>query len=82
MKITIRSTSKLIEFRHTQLGESMPARIWEGETETGIPVHCFITRISPTIDRNDPRQAQFQTELRECAAPSTAVGWYPASLIL
>ena len=40
VKLQIESTSKVVEFN------GVPARIWEGHTESGIPVHCFITRIA------------------------------------
>lgn len=40
MTITIKSTTKMVELN------GVPARIWEGETESGIPVHCYITRIA------------------------------------
>lgn len=39
MKITIESTDKIVYLN------GIPARIWEGETASGICVHCFITRI-------------------------------------
>ena len=45
MKITIESTSKIVSLN------GIPARIWEGETENGIKVHCFISRIA--VDRNE-----------------------------
>lgn len=37
MKVTIENTDKLVEL---DLGEtSVPARVWQGQTESGIPVH-------------------------------------------
>ena len=68
MKIQIESTSHvtMIEME----GRSIPARVWEGSTESGVPVHCYITRIAPTIPRDDPRQVQFERELKECVAPT------------
>lgn len=45
MKITIENTSKIVSLN------GIPARIWEGETENGIKVHCFISRIA--VDRNE-----------------------------
>jgi hypothetical protein len=80
LKITIESTSKLVTF--VVDGKPVPARIWEGQTESGIPVHCFITRLAPTIDINDPRQVEFQRELKEQAAPSAAIEAYPLRMIL
>jgi hypothetical protein len=81
MKITIESTSKLVNFV-TENGAVVQARIWEGHTESGIPVHCFVTRLAPTIPRIDPRQAEFQRELLEQSAPSAEVAVYPLRMIL
>jgi hypothetical protein len=80
MKITIESTIKVI---HLDInGTLVPARVWEGETESGVPVHCFVTRIAPTIEKNDPRQLEFETELREQRPPTPAVATYPLRMIL
>lgn len=81
MKITITSTSKVVELV-TDRGSVVPARVWEGQTDGGVPVHCFITRIAPTIPRDDPRQEQFVSELKECEAPSADVVSYPLRMIL
>lgn len=80
MNITIHPTSKIVDLQ-TDSG-MVPARIWEGQTDSGIPVHCFVTRIAPTIPRDDPRQREFQETLREVEAPSVGVGAYPLRLIL
>lgn len=73
MKITIESTEKIIDI------EGVPARIWEGQTESGIEVHCFVTRISPQTHDNIE---QFEQELKEQKAPSAAVCTYPLSMVL
>lgn len=80
MNITIHPTSKLVDLQTA--GGIVPARIWEGETDTGVPVHCFITRIAPTIQRDDPRQQEFKLELLQTEAPTAAVSIYPPRLIL
>jgi hypothetical protein len=80
MKITIHSTSKIVLL--DQGDKDFQSRVWEGETESGIPVHCFITRIAPTIPVDDPRQEEFIRELKEQQAPSVAVQVYPLRLIL
>jgi hypothetical protein len=77
MTITIHPTTNIVELQ-TPTG-AVPARIWEGQTESGIPVHCFITRIAPTIPRDDPRQKEFQETLQEQEAPTVV---YPLRLIL
>lgn len=78
MKITIHSTNKVVTFD----GVRVQARIWEGKTESGTPVHCFITRIAPTIARDDARQKEFERELQECEAPSAEVAAIPLRMIL
>lgn len=53
MKITIESTDKLVQV--TINGQTVPARLWQGESDEGIPCVAFITRISPLIPVSDPR---------------------------
>lgn len=53
MKITIESTAKIVTL--VVGGHDVPARVWQGQTESGIPVQCFITRIAPEIPESDPR---------------------------
>jgi hypothetical protein len=65
MKIIIESTDKIVELA-TRAGASMPARLWEGTTEDGVPVYCFITRIA--TDKG-PGEAQFQKELQKSKNP-------------
>jgi hypothetical protein len=67
MKITLESTSKVVEL------SGVPARIWEGTTESGAPVHCYITRIACDVD-DDATRAAFARELQETRAPSLDVG--------
>lgn len=64
MKITIESTSKLVQLN------GVPARIWEGKTESGIPVHCFITRIAAPLEED---QTEFLQQLQEHKAPSPEI---------
>lgn len=73
MKITVSSTSKVVEV------DGVQARLWEGRTESGIPVHCFIVRIAAPADAD---LAEFDRELRACAEPSAAVQAIPLRLIL
>lgn len=82
MKITIESTAKTVEFTDGMGGGPTPARIWEGVTETGIPVHVFVTRLAPTIPIDDPRQVEFQRELLEQKAPTPEMAVYPLRMIL
>lgn len=77
MKVTLESTDKLVEL---DVGPAVVhARIWEGRTDTGIPVHAFITRIAVGQEQD---QTQFEEELRHCRAPSPEVAAIPLRLIL
>jgi len=69
MKITIESTTKIVELK-TANGASLPARVWEGKTDTGVEVIAFITRIAVS---NDFDHEQFQKELQSCKVPTSAV---------
>ena len=75
MKIIIESTAKIVELN------GIPARIWEGMTDSGIKVHCFVTRIA--IDENEIRITEFKNELSETRKPSPEIETcYPTKLIL
>lgn len=73
MKITLQNTTKIVEVN------GVPARIWEGHTESGIPCHAFITRVA-VLGTEDT--AQFDRQLQETKAPSAEVEGYPLRLIL
>lgn len=60
MKITLESTTRIVEIN------GVPARLWEGETASGIKVQALITRIAAPADAD---QAQFKAELAEQRAP-------------
>jgi hypothetical protein len=83
MKITIESTSKMVTLRDPG-GGSVVARVWEGHTDTGIPVFCFIPRIAPTIPEPLPIDVaqQFATELQEMRAPTPLVDSIPLRMII
>jgi hypothetical protein len=77
VKITLTSTTKLVTL---QIGEAdVPARIWEGHTESGIPIHAYVTRIAVAEGLDT---AQFERELRSCEKPTAAVEAIPLRLIL
>ena len=83
MKITIESTDKVVEFEFTRVHTfAVPARVWQGETDTGIPVQVYITRIAPEIPPDDARNEQFARELQETAAPRPTVQAIPLRMIL
>jgi hypothetical protein len=77
MKITLEKTNKIVIL--TIGNAEVPARIWEGHTESGIAVHCFITRIAAAKDQD---LSEFERELKEERAPSAAVEGIPLRLIL
>ncbi len=76
MIVKLESTSKLVDLN------GVPARIWEGHTESGIPVVAFVTRIA--VEEGQPPSAyeQFERDLRQARPPSPAAAWFPARLIL
>lgn len=83
MKLTLENTDKIVELRIG--GVDVPARIWEGQTESGVPVHCFITRVAPTVEdspQNADKFRQFEKELKEQRKPSVEVAGIPLRLIL
>jgi acyl-CoA hydrolase len=73
MILTIHNTSKVVEVN------GVPARIWEGQTDTGIKVHCYVTRVAVHQDEDC---SQFERELAEQRAPSAVVEAIPLRLIL
>jgi len=84
MKVTLESTTKIVTLLPDGIGAApgVPARLWEGTTESGIKVHAFITRIA--IDKTDAAAAaQFERELVEQRPPSPVIDMtYPARMIL
>jgi hypothetical protein len=83
MKITIES-SKLVATVVVD-GHEVPARIWTGETEAGIPVMCYITRIAPMIYKEAPdfedKLDEFERDLKRQPA-RVDMGAIPLRLIL
>lgn len=73
MKITVESTTKIVQVN------GVHARIWEGLTETGIPIQCFMTRIAVSKEYNSE---QFEKELNECKAPSAEIEALPLRMAL
>jgi len=73
MQIEIENTEKIVTL------DGIPARVWEGKTKSGIPVHCFVTRISP--QRNTDIE-EFEKELKQTKIPSPEVAAYPMRLLL
>ena len=84
MKIRIESTSKIVTL--VVGGRDVPARVWQGETDGGIPVQCFITRIAPEIPKSDPNiddlTAEFERDLKRQADPRPTIEAIPLRMIL
>jgi hypothetical protein len=84
MKITIESTAKVVDLMVN--GRAVPARVWQGETENGIPVQAFITRIAPEIPKSNPRidelTAEFTRDLARQANPRPSVEAIPLRMII
>lgn len=66
MKITIESTEHVVWLDQGPQGRAA-ARLWTGQTETGIPVHAYIAVVMPLIDKSDPiideKCAEFDRDL-------------------
>lgn len=73
MKITIENTTKVVELN------GIPARIWEGHTDSGIPIHCYITRVAVAEGLDC---TQFERELQEQRKPSVPIEAIPLRMIL
>ena len=73
MKITLESTEKVVQLN------GVPARIWQGTTESGVPCHAYITRIA--VDKADDT-SQFERELQEHAAPRAELAVIPLRMII
>lgn len=78
MKVTIESTDKIVEL--TMHGQTLPARVWEGETAHGVKCHAYITRIAVDPDA-DARE--FERDLQAQHKPaSAAIAAIPLRLVL
>lgn len=73
MIVTIESTDKIVTLN------GVPARIWQGATESGVPCHCYITRIA--VDKGEDT-SQFERELQEHAAPRAELEAIPMRMVL
>lgn len=75
MTLTIHSTSKIVHLDGT------PMRLWEGVTETGVPVHCFIARVAIPADSTPDQRRDFENDLKECRAPTPEIQAIPFRLL-
>lgn len=65
MKVTITSTDQIVQLV-TSSG-TVPGRLWQGETESGISVQLIVTRVAAAKDQD---LTQFEKELKEQEAPN------------
>lgn len=83
MKITIESTTKIVEVANDSPGTGKLAfiqcRVWEGVTESGIRVQCLIPRIAAEEGQD---LSKFEQELKQCRTPSVDVQMFPLRMIL
>ena len=77
MKVTLESTTKTVML--VVDGVQVPARVWEGVTEKGIPCHALITRIAV---HNSLNAEEFERDLKEQRAPSADIAAIPLRMIL
>jgi hypothetical protein len=73
MKLILEQTTKIVTLN------GIPARIWEGHSDSGIAVHCYITLVAvhESFDAS-----QFEQELLEQRKPSLDIEAMPLRLIL
>lgn len=74
VEIHLRPTTKVIEL--VVDGATVPARIWQGKTKNGIPVHAFITRVAVPAGRPDREYIEFEEALEEKEPPRPDVSAY------
>lgn len=75
MKLTISPTQQIVHVN------GVPCRQWEGRTESGVPVACFITRVAVPEDAPKETHRQFERELEETPAPH-AETTFPLRMVL
>jgi len=71
-RLTLEATTELVTL------DGVVARVWEGHTAKGTPVHAFIVRVGVHEDED---QLEFQ-HLAACRAPSAELPRYPARMTL
>ncbi|MBV8971214.1 MAG: hypothetical protein JO290_02865 [Sphingomonadaceae bacterium] len=77
MKMTLESTDQVVEVRVA--GTIVPARVWEGTTERGVPVQALITRVAVAGDAD---HFEFDADLIPCRSKPPSLRAFPIRLIL
>ena len=73
MTMTISSTTKVVTL------DGIKCRVWEGETASGVKLHCFIPRVAVAEGQD---VSQFDAELSAQRPPSPEVEAIPLRMIL
>jgi len=76
MKATIASTDQIVTVN------GVPARVWVGTTERGVPFHALITRVAVDTALGEDAQRQFAEELLAVDAPRPELPAWPTRMIL
>lgn len=77
MKITLENTTKIVHLN------GVPARIWEGQTESGIQIHCYVTRVAVHEGRvHGEDYDKFKQELQTCKRPTLDIEMISWRLLL
>lgn len=80
MKITIESTTRIVNVRAPGSDLGIPCRVWEGKTERGVQVQCLVPRIAAAAE--GPDLSEFEAELQEHRAPSAEAQAFPLRMII
>jgi hypothetical protein len=73
MEIQLHNTTKIVFLN------GVPARVWEGHTASGVPVHAYITRIAVAQGED---ASELDRELSIAAPPSPEIEAIPLRMIL
>jgi hypothetical protein len=82
MTIVLTSTNKIVQLSHAVEHSPIEARIWEGKTESGTKIYCFIPFISINEDEPIHIKKQFQQELQEYKPHSIEIKDFITRIIL
>lgn len=78
--MSIESTDRIVEIQAAGGIRSVPARVWEGKTERGVPVAVLVTQVAAHLESD---QSEFEADLAETRPPSPhAIEAFPLRLIL
>lgn len=80
MKLILESTEKLV--RIVVNGVEVPARVWQGTTESGIECHAYLTRVAVKEGQAPEVYAEFERALHEHVKMRPDIVPIPLRLIL